>query len=379
MTQNVGRRGHTWFYRLDSPPGLDGRRHQKRVGGFRTEREARNALANASVAKADGRLRHAQAKTFGDLTSEWLVAIGPNRKLTTMSNYRLIVETYLTPRIGTVRLDRLSAPLIQQLYVDLRSGGRRDGRSLSGTQVGNIHRVLHNVLGYAQHMGYLGINPADRVERPRGDTEERPVYSPEQVRVLLETAKADRLHALWYLAITTGLRRSELAGLKWEDIDSRSSQPVLMVRRARTMADNRVVDSTPKTRAGRRTIVLDQGTATLLVEHRELMVSEAKQRGDAYTPDYVFVDELGEPYIPIRLTRLLHGLQRRADLPQLTLHDMRHTSATVALLAGVHPKVVSERHGHSSTQITLDRYSHVIESMQVAAAQSIDRFLSSDR
>ena len=133
------------------------------------------------------------------------------------------------------------------------------------------------------------------------------MYTPEQVRVLLETAKADRLHALWYLAISTGLRRSELAGLKWEDIDSRSSQAVLMVRRTRTMADNRVIDSTPKTRAGRRTIVLDQGTVTLLAEHRELMVSEARQRGDAHAPDYVFVDELGEPYIPIRLTRLLHG------------------------------------------------------------------------
>jgi integrase len=364
---------------LDLPPGPDGHRHQKRVSGFRTEREARNALANASVAKAEGRLRHTQAKTFRDLASEWLVAVEPNRKRTTMSNYRFIVDTYLTPRIGTVHLDRLSTPLIQQLYVDLRSGGRRDGRSLSGTQVGNIHRVLHNVLSYAQHMGYLSVNPADRVERPRDDTEERPVYTPEQVRVLLETAKADRLHALWYLAISTGLRRSELAGLKWEDIDSRSSQPVLMVRRTRTMADNRVVDSTPKTRAGRRTIVLDQGTVALLVEHRELMASEARKRGDARAPDHVFVDDLGEPYIPIRLTRLLHALQRRAGLPQLTLHDMRHTSATVALLAGVHPKVVSERHGHASTQITLDRYSHVIESMQVAAAQSIDRFLSSDR
>ena len=307
MAQNVGRRGGTWFYRLDLPPGPDGRRHQKRVSGFRTEREARNALANASVAKAEGRLRHTQAKTFRDLASEWLVAVGPNRKLTTMSNYRFIVDTYLTPRIGTVRLDRLSAPLIQKLYVDLRSGGRRDGRSLSGTQVGNIHRVLHNVLSYAQHMGYLVMNPADRVERPRDDTEERPVYTPEQIRVLLETAKADRLHALWYLAISTGLRRSELAGLKWEDIDSRSSQAVLMVRRTRTMADNRVIDSTPKTRAGRRTIVLDQGTVTLLTEHRELMASEARQRGDAHAPDHVFVDELGEPYIPIRLTRLLHG------------------------------------------------------------------------
>ena len=110
------------------------------------------------------------------------------------------------------------------------------------------------------------------------------MYTPEQIRVLLETAKADRLHALWYLAVSTGLRRSELAGLKWEDIDPRGSQPVLMVRRTRTMAANRVVDSTPKTRAGRRTIVLDQGTASLLVEHRELMASEAESAATRTPP-----------------------------------------------------------------------------------------------
>jgi integrase len=90
---------------------------------------------------------------------------------------------------------------------------------------------------------------------------------------------------------------------------------------------------------------------------------------------YVFVDELGGPYHPVRLTRTLHALQRRTGLPEITLHDLRHTSATVALLAGVHPKVVAERHGHASTQITLDRYSHVIESMQVSAAEAIGRFL----
>ena len=92
----------------------------------------------------------------------------------------------------------------------------------------------------------------------------------------------------------------------------------------------------------------------------------------------MFVDEFGDPFHPARLTRDLHALQRRAGLPQISLHDLRHTAATIALLAGVHPKVVSERHGHASTQITLDRYSHVLESMQVAAAEAIGRFLQSE-
>jgi integrase len=105
------------------------------------------------------------------------------------------------------------------------------------------------------------------------------------------------------------------------------------------------------------------------------MAAEAEQRGQFVLAEYVFVDEFGEPFHPARLTRDLHALQRRAGLPEITLHDLRHTAATIALLAGVHPKVVSERHGHASTQITLDRYSHVVESMQEAAAEAIGRFL----
>ena len=108
------------------------------------------------------------------------------------------------------------------------------------------------------------------------------------------------------------------------------------------------------------------------------MAAEAELRDEYALPEYVFVDEFGDPFHPARLTRDLHSLQRRVGLPEISLHDLRHTAATIALLAGVHPKVVSERHGHASTQITLDRYSHVLESMQLAAADAIGRFLRAE-
>ena len=122
-------------------------------------------------------------------------------------------------------------------------------------------------------------------------------------------------------------------------------------------------------------LVLDARSVEALEEHRDVMVAESMIRGEAGLREYVFVDEGGEPYHPARLTRTLHLLQRRGGLPEITLHDLRHTSATVVVLVGVHPKVVTERHGHASTQITLDRYSHVIESMQADAAEAIGRFL----
>jgi integrase len=375
VAENVGKRGSSWFYRLDLPPGPDGRRRQKRVGGFRTEREAKGAMAQSSVAVSQGRLRYAPTRTFADLAQEWLQVVGPNRKPSTVANYRVLLNAYLVPRIGSKRLDRLTAADIQHLYSELRGSGGQGGRPLSGTQVRNIHRVLHNVLSYARRIGHIAINPADSVEKPRDDTSERSVYTPELVRAFLEATENDRLRALWYLVISTGLRRAELAGLRWRDVQLGASPPTLMVRVARTTAGHRVIESDPKTRAGRRNLVLDSGTVEVLLDHRERMKAEASIRGGPAMSIYVFVDELGRPYHPVRLTRTLHALQRRAGLPEITLHDLRHTSATVALLAGVHPKVVAERHGHASTQITLDRYSHVLESMQLSAAEAIGRFL----
>jgi integrase len=224
-------------------------------------------------------------------------------------------------------------------------------------------------------LGYLVINPTDNIERPKDDTVERSIYTPQQVRIFLDATQSDRLAALWYLAISTGLRRAELAGLHWFDVDLSAQTPLLNVRISRTTAGNRIVESGPKTKSGKRTLVLDQGSVDILEDHRVRMEKESALRGEESLPGYVFVDEFGAPFHPSRLTRMLHAIQRRVGLPEITLHDLRHTSATVALLAGVHPKVVSERHGHASVQITLDRYSHVLESMQISAAESIGRFL----
>jgi integrase len=376
MAENVGRRGESWFFRVDLPPGPDGKRRQKRVGGFATEREARRALAQSKVDIDTGKLRYGARRTVAELAVEWLEAVRPNRKASTFSNYGWLMRAYVVPRIGPVRLDRLTPADIQRLYSELRSSGGRGGKPLSGTQVHNIHGVLHNALSYAVRMGYMARNPSEAIDKPRQDSEERPVYTPDQVRSFLLAAERDRLRAMWHLVLATGLRRAELAGLRWRDVALDRVPPVLAVRTTRTTAGHAVVEHDPKTKSSRRVVHLDAGTVDILRHHHEAMAVEAEKRGEPTVSDYVFVDEFGDPYHPAQLTRDLHSLQHRGGLPEITLHDLRHTAATVALLAGVHPKVVSERHGHASTQIKLDRYSHVIESMQTAAADAIGQFLT---
>jgi integrase len=249
---------------------------------------------------------------------------------------------------------------------------------LTGTQVRNVHRVLHNALNYAMRLGYIARNPTEATDKPREDTEERTVYTPEQIRRFLAAVDGDRLQAMWYLVLATGLRRAELAGLRWRDVALDREPPTLAVRTTRTTAGHQVVEHDPKSRSSRRVLHLDRGTVDVLRRHRAAMEAEAELRDVHALGDYVFVDEFGDPFHPARLTRDLHSLQRRAGLPEISLHDLRHTAATIALLAGVHPKLVSQRHGHASTRITLDRYSHVLESMQVDAADAIGQFLQRD-
>ena len=144
--------------------------------------QARRALAQAKVDIDAGRLRYEARRTVADLANEWLEAVRPNRKASTFSNWGWLMRAYVVPRIGHVRLDRLSPADVQKLYSELRSSGARGGKPLSGTQVRNIHGVLHNALNYAVRIGYLARNPTDAIDKPRNDTEERPVYTPDQVR-----------------------------------------------------------------------------------------------------------------------------------------------------------------------------------------------------
>ena len=255
MAENVGRRGDSWFFRIDLPPGPDGKRRQRRASGFATERAARRALAQTKVDIDAGRLRHGPRRTVADLAAEWLEAVQPNRKASTFSNYGWLMRAYVVPRIGRIRLDRLSPADVQKLYSELRASGGREGAPLTGTQVRNIHRVLHNALNYAVRLGYIARNPTEAVDKPREDTEERPVYTPEQVRRFLVAMEGDRLQAMWYLVLATGLRRAELAGLRWRDVALDRDPPTLAVRMTRTTAGHEVVEYDPKSRSSRRVLL----------------------------------------------------------------------------------------------------------------------------
>ncbi len=221
-------------------------------------------------------------------------------------------------------------------------------------------------------------NPADLATPPKvskSKSADLVTWSADELRAFLEHVRDDRHYALYHLTATTGLRRGEVAGLTWRSLDLDAGR--LSVNQTLISVDYRVLTSTPKARSGRRSVALDPETVRVLREHRKVQLEERLALGGyEQVHDLVFCELDGQPLHPANLSQRFRRLVRSTDLRPLRFHDLRHTHATLALQAGVHPKVVSERLGHVDIGITLNLYSHVIPAMEEEAAATVAALLS---
>jgi len=278
------------------------------------------------------------------------------------------------PRVGAARLVDLTPQRVQALYVELLERGKKDGSPLSARSVLQVHRTLHRALGDAVRWRLLARNPAHDVRLPRAEKKEMTAWVAEDARAFLAGTADDRLAALWMVALHSGMRRGELAGLRWADVDLDAG--TIAVTQQRTTAHYKVVVAEPKARS-RRVIPVDATVVEAIRSHRRRQLEERLLAGAAWADSgYVLVDELGVPYHPERLGVLFERSCRTVGVPPIRLHDLRHTMATAALQAGIHPKVVQERLGHSSIAVTLDTYSHVAPTLQREAADKIGRLFA---
>jgi integrase len=259
------------------------------------------------------------------------------------------------------------------MYADLLKEGRIDGGGgLSPRTVRYVHTILHRALRDAVRWGKLARNPADLADPPKQSRPTMTVWSAGDLRAFLDSVRDDRLAALWMLAATTGMRRGELLGLTWTNV----GQDRVHVRETRIAIAYQVTSSLPKSRSSRRAVVLDPQTMANLRAHRKQQMEQRLARGPGYVEsDYVFTRENGEPIHPEALTAAFERHVAKARLPRIRFHDLRHTYATVALSAGIHPKIISERLGHASIGITLDTYSHVLPSISEGAANEVANFI----
>jgi len=373
----VIKRGQTYSVVLDLGRDADNKRIRQWHSGFTSEKAAEKARTALLKSLDDGAYVAPSSESVAAYLDRWLAAMPVTVRPSTASLYRTLVEAYVKPRLGQGRLADLSAPALNAFYADLLTSGRRRGAvaaPLSATSVHNVHRVVHRALADAVRWGLLARNVADFADPPKTSTPEARVWGTEQLRAFLVAVEADRLAGLWRLAAMTGMRRGELVGLRWADIDLEAGR--VKVAQVATMVGASVRYGEPKTRTSRRSIALDAGTLTALKGHRKRQLEERLAWGTAWTDTgLVFTHEDGRALMPPHVTRIFGRLVAAAGLPELTLHGLRHSHITALLRAGQPIRVVSARAGHSSPAITLGVYAHVLpgddEAAAVAAAKAL--------
>lgn len=361
--------GGAWSYRLDLGFDDAGKRRQRQVGNFATKREAQAALNEALAGLQKGTYVAPSKQTVRDFLETWIETVKPELAITAWTNYSEVLRSYVLPYVGSVRLADLSPMDIKRWHGELLDHGRRDGTPLAVNSVKLAHRVLHRALADGVRWNVLPANPASSVRVPKGEHKEMSVWTSEEARRFLDSLEHDRLRALWELALHTGMRRGELAGLRWSDVDLEKA--TLTISQQRTTAGSETVTMAPKARSQRQLLLADP-TVSSLRDHLDRQTIERTMAGVAWVESgYIFVDESGEPLLPQRITKMFAAAITRADVPTIRLHDVRHTMATNALAAGIHPKVVQEQLGHATIAVTMDIYSHVPQAVRREGADKI--------
>jgi integrase len=338
----------------------------------KTYKEAQEKLRKALYDQQQGTLITAPQQTVAQFLTDWLEntqkqSVRPR----TFERYEEIVRLHILPVLGQHKLQNLSAQHIQAFYT------KKSNEGFSALTVISFHNLLHKALDTAVKWNLVARNMCKLVDPPRRQRFEVTPLTLEQIQKLLSAVEGHRLEALFKLALATGMRRGEIMGLKWQDIDFEKGK--LQVRRVLSRIPSKMPgkgyeEAEPKTQKSRRAIIIASFALTSLKEHRANQAEEKKKAGINWQEhDYVFCTPLGTHLNPTRdVLDQLKVFLKRADLPDIRFHDLRHSAATLLLSLGVHPKVVQEILGHSQISMTLDIYSRVMPSMHEDAMNKLN-------
>ena len=325
-----------------------------------TQKELTARLRKCITAYQGVDLTEQSRLTLSEWLDQWLVSKEGLVRPGTLNGYRGYIENHIRPCLGEKRISQIKAVDIQRFY-DMLS------RKLASGTVRRIHTTLHGILKAAAQARLIPRNPVEEVTPPKFSYQEKKVLTAEQVDRLLEAIQKDALwHDLFYTELTTGLRRGELCGLRWEDFDA-ANGTLKICRTVRREKGKGLTTGDTKTYAGTRKIVLPPSTAQLL-----------RERKKAAPTEWIFPNPFDpeHPIAPGTAYNRLKVLLKEAGLPDIRFHDLRHTFATHALSSGVDAKTLAGILGHTKASFTLDTYTHTTGDMQKRAAEIVGGFLT---
>jgi integrase len=355
-----------------------GKRKQQWISVKGNKRVAEKKLADLIYQLDTGSFIKPSKTTLSEFLERWIKDyVQPNLAPRTAEGYESIVRQHFIPRLGNITLTQLKPTHLQDYYAEELSIGRCDGKGgLKPQTVRHHHTALHKALQTALEWGLLNRNVADAVRPPHAERPEMHTWGEDEITHFLKAAKNTPYYALFYSALFTGMRRSELLALRWCDVDLLLCQ-VYVTRTVHQLRDGSIIYRPPKTAKGRRMIALSPSTALVLKEHKEKQEEIRRHFGfSVKDEDLIFSTLEGKPIRPNTVTRAWSDLSKRCGLNVIRLHDARHTHASLMLKQGIHPKIVQERLGHATIAVTLDTYSHVYPGLQEAAAKRFDESFS---
>jgi integrase len=372
--QIIKRGDKNWIVRIFMGRDGNGKRRylNKTVRG--TKKDANTYLSKTLTEISAGTFVESLPDTVEDYLKKWLeTAAKPRLRENTYKEYEGLIQRYIKPKLGAMRLSDLRPLDVQKFYASLTE------KKLSPRTVRFTHSVLTSAFKQAVRWRMLAHNPCSSVELPRKAATEMQSLTPLEAAKFLREASSDRWSALFVLALATGLRPSEYLGLKWSDIDL--EQGIINVQRSLHWRSYKTGDwyfGEPKTPRSSRRIPLPASVLRELVNHKRHQGEERLKAGAEYKNlDLVFATGEGQPLIRLNVVQKhFKPILERAKLPAtLRLYDLRHSCATLLLAANENPKVVSERLGHASITLTMDTYSHVLPDMQQGASDKLERML----
>ncbi|MDE0571879.1 site-specific integrase [Demequina sp. B12] len=361
-----GEGGHgSWGYRTSVTDPATGRRRWITKFGFPTQAKAGAALNKVLRQRDDGVLRHDDGLTLGAYLDRWLerAIAADNIRPGTIRSYRGHIDNHIAPTIGAVRLRDVRKATVNQLLDKITDGKR------SAATIRRIHATLRKALNDAVAQDLIASNPAAGVglTLPKVRKHELTPWEPHELAAFLDSVDGDRPGPLFECAAFTGLRRGEVLGLRWDDVDLETG--VVTVRRQLVSSGKHVTEQRPKTSSGRRRVDISERALDALVAQKEQQARDRQAWASAWLDTgRVFTREDGTDLHPDYVSKTFARLARRAGLRVMRFHDLRHGAASLLLAAGTDIAIVSKMLGHSSLAITADTYSHLIAGVATQAA-----------
>lgn len=364
-----------WGFAVDVAPPGSARRKRVTHSGFPTKSDALAAMREVQEAAATGRLVEPTRMTVEDYLTQWLAAsrsrIGYDLSESGWRDYEIHIRRHIVPGIGDVPLQALDRNQVKAFYGWVQDGNSsRGGRCPSPKTVHNIHLTFHRALEDAVDDSLIARNPAAKARSAPTQSEEMLTWNETQLRLFLASVSDDRQYPVWHLAAMSGMRRGEVLGLKWDDLDTNAS--TITINRQWKRGEKGLVMSRPKTERGRRTIDIDSETIAVLKQWRRTQLEERVAfEGEWQDTGFMFTRNGGRLHDVDVVSQQFDRLVARLEVPPVTFHELRHTHATLLLAMGVPPHVVSMRLGHTSVAFTLKQYAHVLPQQQAEAVQRL--------